>query len=156
TYANAGNNVPTPSPANLNPTTITSSSIPPVSAGGADATVFGYEQNALIMRMPGQPQPHALRFANMMHANFANTSFTMPAANFPCMGFSIFFTEICIGRWIGEIIYNGIVVLLMQTIGNFLASVAYNLVMMFMMIPLAAMSAIFTQSIKTLSEPGLN
>ena len=135
---------------------ITTTSPPNAGAPQSPTSVFGYLQNALVIQVPGQPANPPLQFANMMHANFNGTSFKMPPANFSCMGIDLLFVEFCIGRMIGNIIYNDIILMVLNTITAWLESWIYGLVMNMLMIPLDAMAAIFTQGIKILDVPGIN
>lgn len=122
----------------------------------AATSVFGYAQNSLVIQVPGQPKTPPLKFANMMHIDFSNTSFTMPPANFACMGIDLLFFKICLGRMIGNIIYNDIILLVLNTVVAWLESMVYGLVMNMLMIPLDAMAAIFTQGLRILDVQGIN
>lgn len=154
------NQVPAPQTPSSPPTGIVKDS--PIASVGtttsdlSGSTVYGYLQNAMVIQLPGSPPTPRLMFANVMKINFANTSFRMPPANFSCMGFSLGFVEICIGRWIGEIIEN----ILINTIIAFFTSIIMTLVYSFLMtalsIPLQAFAAIFTVGIKILDVPGIN
>lgn len=158
--ASIGSQVPQPQPPNPLPTQVlTTSPIPSVGATGpgpAGSTVYGYLQNSVVIQLPGSPPTPKLMFANVMHIHFADTSFRMPPASFSCMGFSLGFVEICIGRWIGEIIEN----ILINTIIAFFTSIIMTLVYSFLMtcvsIPLQAFASIFTVGIKILEVPGIN
>ncbi len=126
-------------------------------ASAASATsVFGYAQNALVIQLPGQPVTPPLTFSNLMHVNFNGTSFKMPNANFSCMGIDLLFTEFCLGRMLGNLIYNDIILMLFNTLTAWLESFVYGIFMNMVMIPLDAMAAIFTQGIRILDVQGIN
>lgn len=152
-----------PQPTHLDKAAITTTPIKaiPITPASTNApqsasSVFGYAQNALVIQIPGQPPTPPLQFANMMHVDFDNTSFKMPSANFSCMGIHILFVEFCIGRMIGNIIYNDIILLLLNTITAWLESLIYGIVMNMLLMPLDAMASIFTQGMKILDVQGIN
>lgn len=148
------NSVPSPSTPSFNTSLITTPPTP--STTTTSNSVFGYLQNSLVIQLPGQPPNHKLKFANMMHANFSNTNMSLPSISFACNGVRILFVEFCIGRWIGEIIYNGIVRTLLDFVKDALESLIYGLVMTVFMLPLEALAAIFGEAIRILDVPGIN
>jgi defect-in-organelle-trafficking protein DotA len=148
--------VPSPAPSSIDPNVFTNNAQTLPSVGDQGSSVFGYLNNALKVQIPGVPTPPPLKFANVMHANFQNTNFNMPDTHFSCMGVKIIFVELCIGRWIGEIVYNGIIVNVINALSSWLLTLIYGLIMNLMMIPLDAMASIFTVSIKILDVNGIN
>ena len=119
------------------------------------SSLFHYLQNATVIQLPGSPPPQELAFANMMHVHFAHTSFQMPPASFSCMGIHII-VEICIGRWIGEIIYNVVINTVISFFTSLLETLVYGFLMTALSIPLQAFAAIFKVGIQMLSQPGIN
>lgn len=130
---------------------------PPIVAvdGTAASSVFNYLQNANVIKLPGTPHDPPLMFANMMQVHFNHTSFQMPNVNFSCMGIYIF-AEFCIGRWIGEIIYNIIINTAISFFTSMLETLIYGFLMTALSIPLEAFAAIFKVGIQILDVPGIN
>ncbi len=130
---------------------------PPIAsvAGKPSSTVFSYLQNANVIRLPGTPAPQPLMFANMMQVHFNHTSFQMPNVNFSCMGIYIF-AEFCIGRWIGEIIYNIVINTVISFFTSMLETLIYGFLMTALTIPLEAFAVIFKVGVQILDVPGIN
>ena len=123
--------------------------------GTSASSVFNYLQNANVIQLPGTPPTPPLMFANMMQVHFNKTSFQMPNVNFSCMGIYIF-AEFCIGRWIGEIIYNIVINTLISFFTSMLETLIYGFLMTALSIPLEAFAAIFKTGIQILDVPGVN
>ena len=130
---------------------------PPILAmsGTASSSVFNYLQNANVIQIPGLPPQAPLAFANMMHIHFNDTNMQMPNANFSCMGIWII-TELCVGRWLGEIFYNVIINTVISFITSLLASMIYSFLMSAVSVPLSSFAAIFKVGVQMIQVPGIN
>src|SRR5207249_4246771 len=105
---------------------------------------------------PGMPKQAPLLFANSLNFNFAKSNFSLPPANFACGGIHILFITICIGEILGNILYNYILLPVMNTIGSIILNLMMQFIMMFAQIPLAAIAAMLGQTVLMLSNPGVN
>lgn len=142
-------------PAAFSVPTTPASSITPASSEN-ESTVFGYLQNALVIQLPGQQGQAPLAFDSSMQVKFSHQNLSLPTASFPCGGISFIFFHICIGEILGNIIYNAIMVNIMNFFAGFLLSMVEELVMAIVTIPLQAFATIFKQAVSILSVPGIN
>lgn len=155
TSSSSGNAPPSANPSV--PQIITDLGKPPILAmsGPASSSVFNYLQNANVIQIPGLPAQKPLAFAKMMHIHFNDTNMQMPNANFSCMGVWII-TELCIGRWIGEIFYNVIINTVISFVTSLLASMMYSFLMSAVSVPLSSFAAIFKVGVQMIQVPGIN
>lgn len=162
--AQTSNQIIAATPKNLSQSDLTpmGGALPAIPAGKSmstaqyASTVFGYAQNALVIQPPGQPPAAPVMFANMMHVNFAGTNFSLPSASFGCGGFSVGFFEVCLGRMIGNILYNDIILLLYNFVVALIESLLYQVISIILIMPLAAFASIFTVGVKILTIKGIN
>lgn len=119
------------------------------------STVFGYIDNTEIIKLPGQPGTTPLQFANVMNIDFSKSTLTLPSVTFACGGITIFST-FCIGRFLGEMLYNQILVPLMNFAASTIIQLAEQVVMTVIMIPLQGIAAIFKEGLDILQVQGIN
>lgn len=124
--------------------------------GVGSSTIYGYTNNATILRLPGQPGMQPLQFANMMNITVDTTTFQLPAAHFPCGNLKVMFWSTCLGAMFGDIFYNFII----RNVYNFLLNIFQTMInqvlMMFLLIPLQGMASIFKEGLDIISKPGVN
>lgn len=124
--------------------------------GPGSSTIYGFTNNATILRLPGQPGMQPLQFANMMNFTIDTTAYQLPAAHFPCGTLKIMFFSTCFGAVLGDIFYNYII----RSVYNFLLSqfltIVNNVLLSFLLVPLQGMSAIFRQGLEIIAKPGVN
>ena len=120
------------------------------------STVYGFIDNSSILAIPGEKGTSRLSFANLMKFDFKNQNTSLPPANFPCGGVHLLFVTICIGEMFGTILYNGIMVPMMQLVGTLLMPLIEQLIMSVLTVPLAGIGEIFKQGIDILDTPGIN
>lgn len=124
--------------------------------GIQSSTVYGFINNAYMMKLPGQPGTKPLEFANLINFSVDNQLIYLTEMNFDCGRVKIILFSFCLGRLIGNTIYNKIFVHVYNFFLSIFAQIINQVVNAFLMIPLQGMSAIFKTGLKTISEPGVN
>ncbi|KTD14465.1 type IVB secretion system protein DotA [Legionella israelensis] len=125
--------------------------------GTQSATVWGFINNSLTMKTPGQPGiDPGFKFANMIHVNVDTSDYRLPNASFDCGEIKILTFHVCLGRMFGELFYNGIFRPVFNFFLNRLQHFIEQAVLAFLMIPLQGMAYIFQDGLKVLSTPGIN
>jgi defect-in-organelle-trafficking protein DotA len=120
--------------------------------GQASSSVYGYINNSIIMRTPGQPGIAPPLFN--MSPNFKLNPKIEPlkAQEFEC-GRVLF---VCFGRLMGELFYNFIVVNIYNSFVTLFGEVVKSVMMGFIIAPLTTMTEIFRSGFATLTTPGVN
>lgn len=120
--------------------------------GQASSTVYGFINNNIIMRTPGQPGIEKPIFN--MTPNFKINPKIEPlkAQEFEC-GRVLF---VCFGRLMGELFYNFIVVNIYNSFTTLFGEVIKSIMMGFIIAPLTTMTEIFRSGFATLTTPGVN
>jgi defect-in-organelle-trafficking protein DotA len=124
--------------------------------GKLASTVFGLSNNSVMIQFPGQPGLVDLKFTKVMSFTVNTKPMTMPFVKFPCGGINFVIFKLCVGRILGDIMYNGFFVLIYNAIMVAFSGLIKQVVFMFLMLPLVGMQYIFKQGITILNEPGAN
>lgn len=122
----------------------------------ASSTVQGFVDNSNLMALPGQPGQAGVSFADQMHIKVDSSSYTLPSANFDCGEIKILFFKVCLGRMMGEVFYNGIILPIYNLFLGMINALIEKIIFTFLLLPLQGMSAIFKQGVTIISQPGVN
>lgn len=117
------------------------------------STVFGYLNNALMIKLPGQAGEKPLDFTNTISINFNTFAFSLPPLDMQCG--HVFFIG-CIGEAVAKVIYNSVMLPIFQFVVNTLTTLINDFIMKLVMIPLKGFAAIFLTSVNILDTPGIN
>lgn len=124
--------------------------------GSDSSTVYGFINNSMMVRIPGQPGVAPLQFANMIKFNISSDMYYLPALEFDCGGVKILFFTFCLGRMFGNLFYNAI----FKNLYNFLLAAFFQIInqviMAFLMVPLQGMAQIFKSGLQIVSQQGVN
>lgn len=122
----------------------------------AGSTVYGFINNSVMMRLPGQPGIAPLEFANMMKFSVSTEQYYLPHQDFDCGRVRIIFFSFCLGRMFGNLFYNAIFRHLYNAILKVFSQMINQVIMAFLMIPLQGMKDIFKLGLLKMTEPGVN
>ncbi|TAL59326.1 MAG: type IV secretion protein DotA [Legionella sp.] len=120
------------------------------------STVYGFINNSLMVRMPGQPGLEPLRFATLIKFSIDTTPYRLKEQDFDCGRVRILVFSFCLGEMFGNLFYN---VILLNMYNFFMAifqQMINQVIMAFLMIPLQGMGDIFKQGVDTISKAGVN
>lgn len=125
-------------------------------ANTASSTVYGFINNSMMVRLPGQPGLATLNFPKSMTFSVDPSPLKLQSQHFDCGKVKIMSFHFCLGRMFGNLFYNIIFLnvynIFMDTFQQFMQSVTNA----FLKIPLQGMSEIFKQGVQTISMPGVN
>ncbi|MFY7698567.1 MAG: type IVB secretion system protein DotA [Legionella sp.] len=119
------------------------------------STVYGFVADSMLLKMPGQPGQQSLNFANVMNITLDSgiMGFELPDIEFGCG--STMWTP-CIGRWIGNILYDSILRQLLNALLSLVKILAQQVLATFLQLPLQGMALIFKQGLSIIQQPGNN
>jgi defect-in-organelle-trafficking protein DotA len=124
--------------------------------GLGSSTVYGYTNNATVLKLPGQPGMNPLKFAANMNISVDTNAYQLPETSFGCGELKIMFWSTCLMGMFGDLLYN----YLFRFIYNFFLQVFQtflNLVVMtFLQYPLLGMKSIFDRGLSLIDTPGVN
>lgn len=121
--------------------------------GKESATVNGYVQNSVLIRIPGQPGLGKMDIAKFPAFSLNTKVEPLPTVPFEC---GYVFLLGCLGKALGDFFWNWLVLGIYSAFLDMLAPIITKVVEAFVMIPLQAMSGIFVSGVTTLSQPGVN
>ena len=127
-----------------------------VITGVASSTVNGYINNAMILKLPGQPGNAGPQLPGSININFNSPGFQLPTQNFPCGDMKFAFFHICVGEILGNIFWNMLVVNVWNILTAVVLPMIGTAIDMIIMIPIEGMSVIFRQGVGIISAPGVN
>jgi defect-in-organelle-trafficking protein DotA len=120
------------------------------------STVYGFINNSVMVRLPGQPGIDPLQFANMMKFSVSQEMYYLPHQDFDCGRVRIIFFSFCLGRMFGNLFYNAIFRHMYNFFLKLFSQIINQVVMAFLMVPLEGMKLIFKAGLVKVSEPGVN
>lgn len=120
------------------------------------STVYGFINNSVMVRLPGQPGIAPLQFANMMKFSISTEQYYLPKGDFECGRVRILFFSFCLGRMFGNLFYNAIFRNIYNMLLKMFSDIINQVVMAFLMVPLEGMKEIFKLGLVKVSEPGVN
>lgn len=124
--------------------------------GQGSSTVYGYMNNATILRLPDQPGQQKLTFANAISIEVDPSNNNLPPVSFKCGNLSTFGWVTCLGSMIGDLLYNGI----FRNVYNYFLqqfqAFINGVILMFLTIPLEGMASIFKGGMDIIAKPGVN
>lgn len=142
-------------------TTSTSAKMPVLSTnmqymtGSSASTVYGFLNNSLMMQTPGQPGLQKMTFANDINFTVQPELYYLKFQSFSCGGVKPFYT-ICIGRIIGDVVYNVIIVPIYNSFVFMFGNIIGAVIGAFLETPLKGMAEIFQQGLYIIAQPGVN
>ncbi|KTD14649.1 defect in organelle trafficking protein DotA [Legionella gratiana] len=119
------------------------------------STVFGFLNNSLMMQTPGQPGTQPLTFGDSFTVQVNTTPVDLPSVSFSCGAVKPFF-NICLGRIVGNVVYNGIIRFIYNIFIKTILQIIYPIIDAFLEIPLQGMAQIFQQGLYIIAQPGVN
>lgn len=128
----------------------------PVIDGLQSSTVYGFINNSMMVRMPGQPGLAPLKFANIINFSVDTTPYRLKEQVFQCGPVKIIFFSFCLGEMFGNLFYNHIFLYVYNFFMAAFEQIINQVIMAFLMIPLQGMADIFQEGVKTISAPGVN
>lgn len=120
------------------------------------STVYGFTNNAMMLKLPNQPGQEEPKFANLIHVTFDPTVYKLPKGQFDCGKVKIVGFSVCLGRMFGQLLYNSILVPLYNSFFSLLQQFINQMVMAFLMVPLQGMVAIFQNGLHLIAQPGVS
>lgn len=121
--------------------------------GKQSSTINGFVQNSVLINLPGQPGTSKMQIARFPQYELFTQVQPLPQIEFDC-GWVWFG---CLGRALGDLFWNKMVLGIYEGFLKILSPIITSVVNTFVMIPLQAMSGIFVDGLKTLSDnPGVN
>ena len=120
------------------------------------STVYGFVNNSVMVRLPGQPGLAPLQFANMMKFSISTEQYYLPKGEFDCGRVRILFFSFCLGRMFGNLFYNAIFRNIYNMLLKLFSDIINQVVMAFLMVPLEGMKEIFKAGLMKVAEPGIN
>lgn len=131
-----------------------SKSLPLVSGDNA-TTVMGFLNNGLKMQTPGQPGAAPVNFAHIPDFNLNPQPYKLERQSFSCGGVKPFYT-ICIGRIVGEVVYNLVIVTIYNIFIEIFGGLIGVVTAAFLEIPLKGLAEIFLSALNIIAQPGVN
>jgi defect-in-organelle-trafficking protein DotA len=119
--------------------------------GQQSATVNGFIMNSMIIRQPGQPGMNTPKFEMNLKFDF-NRGLSMQDIDFPCGKI----LGLCIGRVVGEVIYNSIIRTMMDFFLQISQQVITSLVLVVLYIPLQGIATVFRDGVSIIQAPNAN
>ncbi|MCC5791855.1 MAG: type IVB secretion system protein DotA [Legionellaceae bacterium] len=123
----------------------------PIYSGKAASTVYGFIDNSMHVRLPGQPGETGPRFAMKLNISFGHSSFSLPKMNMPCGGFPILG---CLVKPIGDMLYNVIIRGILNFLMGAVIQIINSVVELIIVIPLMGMSQVFQQGVAFITTSG--
>lgn len=123
--------------------------------GDSASTVFGFLNNSLMMQTPGQPGAAKVSFAQIPDFNINPQPYKLQRQSFSCGGVKPFYS-ICIGRIIGEVVYNLIIVTIYNLFIELFGGIIGIVIAAFLETPLKGLAEIFQQGLNVIAQPGVN
>lgn len=120
------------------------------------STVYGFINNSMMVQIPGQPGMKKMTFANTVHFNPGTQMYYLPPHSFPCGNVKTFTFTFCLGGLLGDIFYNGVIMVMYNALVFFFQQMIQQVVMAFIMIPIDGMAYIFKDGLNKISQPGVN
>ncbi len=117
--------------------------------GIGSSTVNGFIDNSVMVQLPGQPGMTPPSFAMKFNFGVNLGQFKLEYQDFPC-GF------LCLGKLLGDVFYNGILVTLFNLFLSFLAPLINAVVQTVLVAPLVAIAQIFQQNVAIIQQPTAN
>lgn len=124
--------------------------------GPPASTVYGYINNAAVLKLPNQPNTKAPEFHFNLRMPKADFKQNLPEISFPCHGIRIFFFTFCLGQWIGELIYTYLIKTLVTFILQAISQMINVLLLALLYLPLKGIALIFQSGLEWLQVPGIN
>lgn len=129
-----------------------------VMEGPASSTVYGYTNNATIIRLPTQPGatppviPENLKFKVDIIPN------PLSPLAFPCGRVCVFYHSecFCIGYTIGDMLYNQLMLPFANMLIALMAPMLTTAMNLFVVTPLIGMEKIFSAGMADITQPGVN
>ncbi len=125
--------------------------------GSASLTVYGFVNNSLMVRQAGQPGAYnQMTFDNMLSVNVSPQNTYLKPMSFGCGNVKTFMFSFCLGGLLGDIFYNGVIMIIFNAFIFFFGQIIQQMVMAFIMIPLQALAQIFQAGLQMIAQPGTN
>lgn len=123
----------------------------------AASTVYGFLNNSMMMRLPGQPGLAPLKFASMVNLHVDATSSSLQVREFPCGPIYLPFNlKICLTEHLGNIFYNGLFVMMINLLMVVTTTVINKVLFFIIILPINGMASTFAQTVQIMSTPGIN
>ncbi|MBA2710975.1 MAG: type IVB secretion system protein DotA, partial [Tatlockia sp.] len=140
---------PLPAPS-VNPTGHSATS------GLGSSTVNGFINNSVMVNLPGQPGMKPPTFAMKFNLDSNFGQFKLERQNFPCGEWGIWPLKFCLGRILGDIFYNGIILIVFNLFLSIIAPFVTIIIQSFLVGPLVAIAGIFQQNVAIIQQPLVN
>ncbi|WP_115703505.1 type IVB secretion system protein DotA [Legionella sainthelensi] len=127
----------------------------PLVSGDAASTIFGFLNNSLKMQTPGQPGAAPVTFAQIPNFNINPQPYKLQRQSFSCGGVKPFYS-ICIGRIIGDVVYNLIIVTIYNLFIDLFGGIIGIVIAAFLETPLKGLAEIFKAGLDIIAQPGVN
>lgn len=121
-------------------------------SGIAASTTFGYINNSVMVNLPGQPGLAPPQFIMNIDLVITPSLTTLPKQNFPCGWMLV----ICLGRLMGDIIYNIIIRNLFRLFMGIIMPIVNEALMLFLTVPLMTFAGIFLKGVEIIEQPSVN
>nr|MBA3535084.1 type IVB secretion system protein DotA [Tatlockia sp.] len=146
--------------ANILPAPLPTPSVNPAGhkaiAGIGSSTVNGYINNSVMVNLPGQPGMKPPDFAMKFNISLDIGQFKLESQTFPCGEWGIWPLKFCLGRILGDIFYNGIILILFNFFLSILAPFVTLIIQSLLIGPLVAIAQIFQQNVAIIEQPLVN
>lgn len=117
------------------------------------STVYGFINNSLMVRIPGQPGLEAMKFGELMSIKFEKSNIDFGDPEFAC---GETFWGICLGRPIASTLFFVAFKLIYPLLMDLVAPLVQSVIMGMLMIPLQTMAKYFAEGLQIISQPGVN
>jgi defect in organelle trafficking protein DotA len=140
----------------------TSSSTTPISTmkeqiGLQSSNAYGFVNNSLMIQLPGQAGTTPPSFVMNVIPSVGIGGFTLPPMNYGCGTVKIIWPfSFCLMKYVGEVIYNVIIVNLFNFFLSLIVDVIDFVVMAFLALPLLGMAQIFNNGVAFIRQPDTN
>lgn len=124
--------------------------------GLGSSTVYGYTNNATVLKLPGQPGMNKLNFAANMTITVDTSAYELPETSFGCGELKIMFWSTCLMGMFGDLLYNYILRFVYNFLLQLFQSFINIVVMTFIQYPLLGMKSIFDRGLQLIDTPGVN
>jgi defect-in-organelle-trafficking protein DotA len=125
-------------------------------AGIGSSTVNGFINNSVMVNLPGQPGMKPPDFAMKFNLSVNLGQFKLESQTFPCGEWGIWPLKFCLGRILGDIFYNGIILILFNFFLSILAPFINIIIQSLLVAPLIAIAQIFQENVAIIQQPLVN